>query len=142
MKTYFLIFTLACFIQSSFLPINLCLSLLVARSYVVDDNLNYILAFYIGILLGILNPINLGAWALGFLILVKLPFSQNILTILPVCFLLILGVTFVESWILQSSINYWKIFVEFILIIPFYAIFHFWEDLFVMSPGIKLKIRS
>lgn len=51
MKTLLLLIALFAFLQSAFLPINLVLVLIIARSLIVDDRENLFLAFFGGLIL-------------------------------------------------------------------------------------------
>ncbi|MBI2022593.1 hypothetical protein HYS97_01970 [Candidatus Daviesbacteria bacterium] len=149
MRISILAILIAAFIQTSFLQVNLCLVLIICRSLIVERDSDYPIAFFSGLLLGILSSQNLGFWPVVFLILVKLiklfkklPFSSNYLTILPISLVLILSTAFLEKLIFNQSLNYLKIVFEFILILPTYVAMLFWEDRFVIEKDIKLKIRE
>jgi len=149
MKFFILILIISIFLQTSFVPVNLALILLLSRAYVVDEKMNLYLAFISGIMLGILSSQNIGFWPLIFLVVVKivglmrrLPISANFLTILPVSFLLIGLVDLAKSFILNQTFN-WNLFlVEVIVTLPIYILVSFLEDRFVPKADIKLKIRN
>ncbi|MBI3486002.1 hypothetical protein HY025_03585 [Candidatus Daviesbacteria bacterium] len=147
MKLFILILVLAIFLQTTLTPIDLCLMLLICRSFIVDEKINYYLAFFNGIFLGVLTSQNLGFFALFFLITVKLislikktALTANFLSILPVAFLILLTQSFLEKFFFNQTINFNKIYVEVILILPIYLLVRFWEERFIVRPGIKLKI--
>lgn len=149
MKVYFLLLTLIALFQTSFLPVNLCLLVIIAKSFASYDKENYYLAFFTGIMLGILSPVNLGFWALVFLIVVylthlarKLPITANNLTILPVSFVIILTVTLLESIILKQKINIRIIFIDTMLMLPLFIFVKIWEERFVVKDELKLKLGN
>src|SRR3989344_8958700 len=72
MKTLLLLITLFAFLQSAFLPVNMVLVLLVSRSLIVEDRDNLYLAFFGGLILSFLTPVNLGFHPLIFILIVKL----------------------------------------------------------------------
>lgn len=140
---FILIMIIASFLQSSFLPINLCLILLLCRNSLVDDSYNFTSAFIGGLFLSFLMSLNLGIYPILFLISVYLmklfksfPFSVNPITnfIFAASFLLVFNQ--VESLIFGQSLNLAKITWEIVLFIPIFAAYYFWEDRFVV-PGKK-----
>lgn len=149
MRVYLSALILIALIQSSLLPINLCLLAIIAKSFARHGKENYYLALLAGITLGILSTVNLGFWALIFLIVVwithlvrKLPITANFFTILPVSFGIILIVTLLESFFLNQKINNWIIIIESILTLPLFVLIKIWEERFVVRDDIKLKLKS
>lgn len=149
MKLFFIFLLLAVFIQSSFLGINLALVLITARSFASDNKSNFYFAFMAGVLIGVLTSQNIGIWALAFVILVKalqvvkkLPVSANYLTIFPYSLVLILLIDFLTSLNLHFSFQIYKPVIEAVLVVPIFVIIKFWEERFVPTPAIKLKIRK
>ncbi len=147
MKLFTVIIILAALIQSSFLPLNLVLILLICRSLVVEDSYNMILALSMGILLGILTAQNIGFWPLIFLIVIrllylvkKLPVTNNVLTIPPIVFVTILAVSFIEQLIFHQTLNLIIIILESLLSVPLYLLERFWETRFTVHSGVKLKL--
>src|SRR3989442_339688 len=125
MKTFILILTIAAFIQSSFLPINLVLILLICRSLTTSDGANLVLAFFGGILLGVLSSTNLGFLSLIMIVVVKLidlikklPISINVLTAIPISFVIILAVEYFEQIFMGQTLNFPKVMIETLLVIP------------------------
>lgn len=123
--------------------------MLICRSLVVEEQANYYFAFLIGLLLGILSPVNLGYWPLLFLIIVKLvhlirklPISANLLTILPLAFLILIAVSFFEQLFFKQSFDIKMILIEVAIAFPIFIFFRFWEEQFIIKPELKLKIRK
>lgn len=149
MRVYLIALILLALVQSSLLPVNLCLLFIIAKSFAKYGKENYYLGLLAGITLGILTTANLGFWALIFLMVVytthlvrKLPITANFLTILPVSFGIILIVTLVESFFLSQKINNWMIIIEPVLTLPLFILIKIWEERFVVRDDIKLKIKS
>ncbi len=149
MKLFFLIFILAAFIQTSFLEINLCLMLIIARSFVVERPSNYVVAFGGGIILGLLSGQNLGYLAVIFLITTKLiqifkklPISSNFLTVIPISAVIMIIFAWVELLLFNHTVNLIKVVLESILILPIYALVRFWEERFIVRHEIKLKFKG
>src|SRR3989344_8289481 len=116
MKLFFLAFLLAAFIQTSFLDINLCLMLIIARSFVVERPSNYTVAFGGGIILGFLSGQNLGYLAVIFLITTKLiqifkklPISSNFLTVIPISAVIMVIFAWLESLFFNRTFNLLKV---------------------------------
>lgn len=137
------------FIQTSFLDINLCLMLIIARSFVVDRPSSYIVAFGGGLILGLLSGQNLGYFASIFLVTTKLiqifkrlPISSNFLTVIPVAAVILLVFEGFEALVFRQTFNPLKTILESITILPIYALVRFWEERFIVKHEIKLKIKG
>jgi len=149
MKFYILLLIIGGFLQTSFLPLNLILILIIGRALVTDDLANYYLAFFGGIFLSILAVTNLGFWPLALLTVVKLaylskklPLSKNGLTAFAIGLILIFGIDFGEAKILQRSFQLNRAIIEAVLLVPIYYFLKFWEQRFIVKPEVKLKIRN
>ncbi len=149
MKTIIFLFIIAAFLQSSFIPVNLVLIMLICRCLVVEEKTNYYLAFFIGLLLGILSPVNLGFWPLLFTIVVKvvhllrkISLAANLLTIIPISFIILLLISFFEKTLFQASLDFKMIIIETIVAFPIFIFFRFWEERFIIKPELKLRIKS
>src|SRR3989338_7884502 len=91
MKTLIIILILAAFLQTTILPIDLVLLILICRAYVVSEKANLYLAFSFGLLTSHLNLVNLGFQSLIYLIIVqatqilsKIRLAGNPLLIVPI----------------------------------------------------------
>lgn len=147
MKFFIFVLILAAFFQTTFVPLNLVLILIICRSYVVEERANYYLAFLAGIVLSLLTTQNIGFWPITFLIIVKLvhlirrlPFTASALTIIPVAAVLISLVTYIESFITSSSFSYINPLFGTIISFPIFIAIKIWEERFVPNKAIKLKI--
>lgn len=147
MKTFILFLTLAIFLQTTIIPANLCLIIIVCRGLIVDDRVNFYIVFILGVALGLLLSVNIGFYALIFLFLSyllsifkKSSFSSNFLLFLPIAFLSYFFTALLEKLFLNQTISLYKILFELLLTIPIYFMIRFWEERFVPKAGIKLKI--
>lgn len=147
MKTFILFLIFAILLQTTLIPINLCLIMLVCRGLTIDERANFYLAIISGVTLGLLTSLNLGFYPLIFLIYIlllslfkKSSFSANFLLFLPLAFLLYLATAFLEKIFFNQSINLYKLLFELVLTIPIYLIVRFWGERFVVNKGIKLKV--
>ncbi|TSC64050.1 MAG: Uncharacterized protein G01um101493_256 [Microgenomates group bacterium Gr01-1014_93] len=146
MKTLILLIFLAGFLQTTILPLDLVLLILLLRSYIKPSSQNLILAFGFGLLISLLSNINLGIYSLIYLSLVEL---TNLYTRLPVHKnLLFAGIAlsfliFMEKLILMlvtgSKFFVWPLVFEILSLIPLYFLLLFWEERFVIKHEIKLK---
>lgn len=146
---FFIILLITALIQSAFAPFNLCLVLLICKIYNEENDSSLILATLTGILLGILTSVNIGFYALVFLIVSKLiqifkasRISSNLLTGFLFAVLMVLLVNVLEQLYLHTSINPTKILVEGLLLVPVYLVDRFIFEHFTQNTTITLKFRS
>ncbi|MBI2022123.1 hypothetical protein HYS93_04595 [Candidatus Daviesbacteria bacterium] len=149
MKLYVFLLILAAFLQTSIIPINLVLILLIIRSFLIEDKANYLASFFLGILLGILSSSNVGYWSLIFLLVVKivyltkkLPFFENASTFLLLSFILVLFVNVSSGLILKQTIDYRLVLIEALVSLPIFWLIRLWEERFVVKSDIRLKIKK
>jgi rod shape-determining protein MreD len=140
MKIFIFLLILAAFLQSSFVPINLVLILLIAKALARPEKDNLYAAFLAGILIGILQTQNLGFWALVFVLVVelasfskKLPFFKNFLSALLVSAVILTLVSFLESIYFNEAFEWANLIWEIVLVMPAYLVILFWEDRFVVK---------
>lgn len=140
---------LFCFLQEAFLSFNIVLLILICRAFIAPEKENYYLAFTFGLLLSFLAGYPLGILSVIYLLIIliisifkKFQFTSHFLAIIPVtAFALILD-AFIRSVFLSSSINYWLIIPEIILVMPVYFLILFWEERFIPKKEIKLKVKN
>ncbi len=148
MKTLMLILIFVSFIQSTILPVDLVLMILICRSYIRPDKNNLYLAFVFGLIDGLLNLTTMGFQSLIYLILVALTESLsksrlagNPLLIVPLS-LILLSVNYVSLSLLggQSIQIFPKVIFEAFLSLPILYIVRLWEERFIVRREIKLKM--
>lgn len=147
MKLFTFILLIAAFLQTSFLPLDLCLILLVCRSYAIHQPNNYFLALLTGLFLGILTSTNVGFWPIIFVTAVLiihlvrlLPITSRFLTVVPVAFLILLGSDMAANFFLRLPFNFWYPAIGSLIALPIYVAIKEWEERFVAKPGIKLRL--
>ena len=147
MKLFSFLILLAAFLQTSLIPLNLCLILLISRAYTNHSKQNYFLAFFAGIFLGFLAPYNIGFWPLTFLVAVfivhvfrLLPISGRFLTIIPVAFIILTAVSLLESLAFHTPFLWLYPVISSLLTLPIFIVVHQWEDRFIIKPAVKLKM--
>lgn len=146
MKTLIIILIIASFLQTTIIPIDLVLLILICRAYTKTDQENLYLGFAFGFLVSHLNLFGLGFQSLIYLfsiqstqVLSKLRLAGNPLLIIPV------SLAFLSlNQIAGSVINYqtWElskvIFASF-LSLPILYLVRLWEERFVVRKEIKLR---
>lgn len=147
MRYFIFLLLLSAFLQTAFIPLNLCLLLMICRSYAIEERENYYLGFASGIFLSILTATNLGFWTFIFVLYVKiihairrLPVTARGVTIIPVSFLLFSFSAFLEYLIMGVSFSFFSVLISSLLSLPIYLVIKIWEDRFIAKPEIKLKV--
>lgn len=138
MKTLIFVFILIVFLQTSIISVNLCLSILILRSFLRPGKENLYLAFSLGLLLAFLSNSSVGLYSLLFLglseavqITAKSRFGEHIL--------IAIGLV-VISQIIFGLFKSTNIFIETLFALPLYFLVKFWEERFIIKPEMKLKI--
>ncbi len=139
MKTLIIILIIAAFLQTTILPINLVLIILICRAYLKSDKANLYLGFVFGAFVAHLNLNNLGAGSLIYLSAVaivqalsKLRLASNPLLIVPISFVF-LSLVQPTAWELS------KILISSLLALPVFYLIRFWEERFIVKREIKLR---
>lgn len=149
MRLLVAILIIAAFLQTTFLPLNLVLLILILRSYIKVDKQNLILAFGFGILISLLEQNPLGIHSIIYLFLVQLthllaktPISRNLLGVVPLTLVLLTIDHLLTSFASGQTIQIVpaQLLVESILSLPIYIVLRVWEERFIVKPDIKLKI--
>ena len=148
MKTLIAMMIIISFIQTTILPMDLVLIILICRSYLRSDKSNLLLAFGFGLLN---DHLSLNLWGLGSLIylvivamvggLSKSRLAGNSLSIIPLT-LVLLGINQITlSFSTHQSIQLFpKILWEALFSLPVFYLIKFWEERFVVKGEIKLRI--
>lgn len=135
------------FIQSSLLPFDLVLVVIIVRSFLLRSVSNYYLAFLLGLLVSLTSASPLGVYSLIYLAVVKavhairlMAFASHWSVSLPVTFLILVFYYLISRFILGVDLNFWHSLIQLGLVVPFYILIGFWEERFVGRSVIKLKI--
>lgn len=148
MKTLITILIICAFLQSTILPIDLVLIILICRSYVLSDKANYLLAFGFGVFNAHLNLTTLGLTSLIYLILVCLTDSLsrarlagNPLLLIPLSLVVMSINHILPSIFIHASLQLFpKILIESLLSLPIFYLVRLWEERFIVRKGIKLRV--
>ncbi len=148
MKTLIVILIIASFLQTTVLPVDLVLIILICRSYIKISRSNLILAFIFGVLISHLSLTTLGFDSLLFVICVqatqilsKTRLAGNFLLIVPITFVLLnLSGILTSVFIHQSLEIFPKILFESLISLPVLYLLRIWEERFIVRGDIKLKV--
>lgn len=147
MKTLIIILIIASFLQTTIIPVDLVLLILICRAYLKTDRANFYLAFAFGLLVGHLNLVSPGLQSLVYLTLVaatgilsKLRLAGNPLLILPIAFILLSLNQLVSSLLMHETLEFSKIILSTLLSLPLLYLIRLWEERFIVEKEIKLKI--
>lgn len=147
MRLTIFILTLAAFLQTTIVPINLVLILLICRSFLSTKKSNLFLAFIFGLLVDYLTLNTLGFQSIIFLVLIQITqiisktrFSMHSLLIVPFAFILLFVNALMLSFANNQSVQILpKILIESMLSLPIFYLIRFWSGRFVVQRDIKLK---
>lgn len=148
MKTLIIILIIISFLQSTIMPVNLVLIILICRAYIKVDKANLFLAFALGLLDSHLNLTVLGMQSIIYLIIVSITeglsksrLSRNSLLIIPISFALLILNQLINFIFLHQSFQLIpKIFLESLLSLPLFYLIRLWEERFIVQKEIKLKV--
>ncbi len=142
MKTLIGVLIFISFLESTILPLNLVLIILIARSYLGSDKENLYLAFGFGFLLSFLNLNILGKESIIYLILIQITqvlsrsrLAGNPLLIVPLTFLFLS-----LNQLILNNFNLTKIIIESLLSLPVLYMVRIWEERFIVRKDIKLRV--
>ncbi len=140
---------LALLLQTTLLPLNLCLMLIFVRSLITVQKSTLYIGLIFGVLLGVLSNVNMGFYPMIILLSVKLieifkesPLYNNIIFFLPILFIIYLITSLLSSLILDLSFSFMQVIFETFISIPFYFLIKFWEERFIVHPQVKLKFKN
>ncbi len=148
MKTLIVILIIASFLQTTILPIDLVLMILICRSYIKISPSNLYLAFIFGILISHLNLVTLGLNSLIFIACVQITqglsktrLAGNSLLIIPITFVLLSFSGILTSVFLNQSLEiFHKVLLESLISLPILYALKVWEERFIVRGDIKLKM--
>lgn len=140
MKTLVIILIIATFLQTTILPIDLVLLILICRAYIKSEKANLYLGFAFGLLVSHLNLTSLGLQSLAYIAFVaateslsKLRLAGNPLLIVPITLVFL-------SMLSYNTLDFSKVIFTSILSLPILYLIRFWEERFIVRKEIKLRI--
>lgn len=149
MRTLITILIISSFLQSTILPIDITLIILISRAFIRGGKANLYLAFGFGLLDSVLSLSILGAKSIIYVVLVQLAqmlsksrLSGNGVFIIPISFVLLSTNQLVTSALNNYSIQLFpKIFLESMISLPIFYMVRFWEERFIVKKELKLRVR-
>lgn len=147
MKTVISVFLIASFLETTVLPLNLVLLILICRSFIKTEKSNLYLAFGFGLLTSHLNLTPLGLNSLLYLMAVevtqllsKFRLATNSILIIPLAFVLLSATSTLASLVLGQTISVFpKVIFESILSLPIFYLVRLWEERFIVKKEMKLR---
>lgn len=150
MKTLITILIILSFLQTTILPVNFVLIILICRTFIRNDKSNLYLAFGFGLLLSHLSLVLVGSLSILYIILIFFAqllstsrFVNNILFLFPFGIFALLADHFAASRLLNTSFSFsFSLFFSFFMIIPVFFLLKLWEERFIVRKDIKLRMRD
>ena len=148
MKTLIIILIIAAFLQTTILPLDLVLIILICRSYIRTEKGNLYLAFFMGLLISHLNLTPIGIQSILYMISIQITqilsksrLAGNSFMIIPLSLTFLLLNEVINGLILHQTFQIsLKVLIESILSLPILYILKLWEERFIVRKDIKLKI--
>lgn len=148
MKTLIIILVIAAFLQSTILPLDLVLIILICRAYVKGGKENLYLAFIFGLLTAHLNLTLLGVNSILYVLLIQITqilsrsrLAANLLVIIPLAFILLSVNKVTNAFLLQETIQIFpRVLIESVLALPTLHLIRLWEERFIVRKEIKLRV--
>jgi len=148
MKTLITILIIISFLQSTIIPLDLVLLILISRALLRPDRTNLFLAFGIGLLSSHLNLTPLGFESLIYLIIVEIlsglsksRLSPNFYLIIPLSLVPLFLHQQIASLLIHTTFHFSpKIFIEGFLSLPIFFLVKIWEERFIVRREIRLTV--
>lgn len=147
MKTLIIILIIASFLQTTILPIDLVLLILICQAYIKSEKSNLYLGFAFGLLTSHLNLNILGLQSLIYLVCIaateslsRLRLAGNPLLIVPVSLVFLSLNQLINSLLRQSTFDLPTIIFTAFASLPILYLIRFWEERFIVQKEMKLKI--
>lgn len=147
MKGMIVILIIAAFLQSTILPIDLVLLILICRAYTKPDRSNLYLAFVFGLFISHLNLTRLGLQSLIYLIIVQATqvlsgsrLAGNPLLIVPITFVFLSLDQVANTLLTHQILDFPRIIIASFLSLPILYIVRLWEERFIVRKEIKLRM--
>lgn len=147
MKTLIIILIIAAFVQTTILPLDLVLLILICRAYIKSEKNNLYLGSAFGLLVSHLNLTGLGLESLTYLfiiqathILSKGRLAGHPLVIVPIAFAFLSLNQIVDSSLGYQILSWQKLLLEAFLSLPILYLVRLWEERFIIHKEIKLKV--
>lgn len=143
-----MILALVAFFQASIFSTDLLVVFLIVRSFLVRHNVNYYLAFGLGVLVSILTSQPIGIMSIIYILVVKIVYtlrstalSSYWFSLMPIGVGVLSLVSIANRFILNQPYLWTEVIIQSFLIIPMYITLLFWEERFIGRPTSRLQIK-
>ncbi|MBI4035812.1 hypothetical protein HY383_02600 [Candidatus Daviesbacteria bacterium] len=147
MKALIIILILAAFLQTTILPVDFVLLILICRAYVRSEKENLSLAFAFGLLTAHLSLISLGLYSIIYLVIVQAVqilsrsnLAGNPLLIVPISMILLTLSEFINSVLTNTTMEFSGVIIAALLSLPAFYLVKLWEERFIVRKEIKLRV--
>lgn len=147
MKTLIIVLIIVAFLQTTILPVDLVLLILICRAFVKSDKSNLYLGFFFGLLTSHLNLTHLGFHSLIYLFIIQLTenLSKSRLAghpfwIVPISLFFLSLNQMVNSFFSYQIFSLQKLLFASFLSLPILYLVKLWEERFIVRKEIKLKV--
>lgn len=147
MKTLIVILIFIAFLQTTILPIDLVLLVLICRAYIKLDKSNFYLAFFFGLLTSHLNLTNLGFQSLIYIFIIqatenlsKSRLAGHPFWILPISLIFLSLNQMINSFFGYQTFSLQKLLFTSLLSLPILFLVRLWEERFIVRKEIKLRV--
>lgn len=148
MKTLIIVLIIAAFIQTTILPLDLVLIIIICRAYIKTGQENLYLAFFFGLLISHLTLTLIGVKSVLYLLIIqttqvlsKSRLAGNSVSLIPLVFVLLSANQITNTFLLQQTIQIFpRVLIESIISLPILYLIRLWEDRFIARRDIKLKV--
>lgn len=147
MKTLIIILILASFLQTTILPIDLVLLVLICRAYIKPGRENLYLGFAFGLLISHLNLTSLGLVSIIYVVIIQIieslsksRLANHTLLIIPISLLLLSFNQVLNSIMNHNTLDLSKVIFVSFLSLPALYLVRIWEERFIVRKEIKLKL--
>lgn len=147
MKTLIIVLIIASVLQTTVLPVDLVLLILICRTYVKSERANFYLGFAFGLLVSHLNLTPLGLQSIAYIVAVaateslsRLRLAGNPLLIIPISLVFLSLNQIVNSLLSYNLLDFPKLIFASIFSLPVLYLIRFWEERFIVRKEYKLKL--
>lgn len=148
MKTLIAILTILSFLQTTIIPLDLVLIILICRAYLKNEESNLYLAFGFGLLISFLQLTPLGLLSIIYLTIIqftqlstRFPLIRRSFLIVPLSLALLSLNQFANYIFFHQSLQLFpRVAIEAFLAWPILFLIKLWEERFVVRKEVKLKI--
>lgn len=148
MRTLTVVLIIISFLQTTVLPLDIVLVVLICRSFIKSGRENLYLAFFFGLLISHLTLTPIGVKSILYLLLAQMTqllsksrLAGNSLSLIPLSFLLLLINQLTGSFLQSQTLQVFpKVLFESLLSFPVFYLVRLWEERFIIRREIKLRV--